>query len=112
MHDNIAHTHARQISAKLCSSVSLLILASPLSTRFQDKSNLSEEHLPGLEEIVGDEDIAKAVLKGARSSMGETHVTFLSSNMMREILPSTLLVSSDLLIPTLKYLLLDRFFFN
>jgi nucleolar protein 56 len=36
----------------------------------KDKSNLSEEHLPGLEEIVGDESIAKAVLKGARSSMG------------------------------------------
>ena len=40
----------------------------------QDKSNLSEEHLPGLEEIVGDENIAKAVLKGARSSMG-THTS-------------------------------------
>ena len=37
----------------------------------QDKSNLSEEHLPGLEEIVGDENVAKAVLKGARSSMGK-----------------------------------------
>ena len=43
-----------------------------LFTRLQDKSNLSEEHLPGLEEIVGDENIAKAVLKGARSSMGES----------------------------------------
>jgi len=31
---------------------------------------LSEEHLPGLEEIVGDEAVAVAVLKGARSSMG------------------------------------------
>lgn len=31
---------------------------------------LTEEHLPGLQEIVGDEETAKAVLKAARSSMG------------------------------------------
>mmetsp|Transcript_2827 Transcript_2827/g.6529 ORF Transcript_2827/g.6529 Transcript_2827/m.6529 type:complete len:492 (+) Transcript_2827:119-1594(+) len=36
----------------------------------KDKSALSEEHLPGLEEIVGDEEVAKKVLKAARSSMG------------------------------------------
>lgn len=48
-----------------------LIYAYPTCSQ-QDKSNLSEEHLPGLEEIVGDENIAKAVLKGARSSMGES----------------------------------------
>jgi len=36
----------------------------------KDKSNLSEEHLPALEEIVGDEAIAAAVLKASRSSMG------------------------------------------
>ncbi len=36
----------------------------------QDKSLLSEVHLPGLAEIVGDEEVAKAVLKAARSSMG------------------------------------------
>ena len=36
----------------------------------QDKSQLSEEMLPGLTEIVGDEELAQRVLKAARSSMG------------------------------------------
>lgn len=36
----------------------------------QDKSTLSEEKLEGLTEIVGDEDVAKAVLKAAKASMG------------------------------------------
>lgn len=36
----------------------------------KDKSLLSEEHLPGLEQIVGDEEVSKAILKAARSSMG------------------------------------------
>jgi len=36
----------------------------------KDKSKLSEEQLPGLVEIVGEEEIAQRVLKAARSSMG------------------------------------------
>ena len=36
----------------------------------KDKSLLSEEHLPGLVEIVGEDDVAARVLKAARSSMG------------------------------------------
>ena len=38
-----------------------MALARPHCT--QDKSKLSEDHLPGLAEIVGEEDVAKAVLK-------------------------------------------------
>ena len=36
----------------------------------QDKSLLTEEQLPGLSDILGDDDIAKKVLKAAKSSMG------------------------------------------
>lgn len=36
----------------------------------KDKANLSEENLPGLEELVGDEAIAQRILKAARASMG------------------------------------------
>lgn len=36
----------------------------------KDKSKLTEESLPGLTEIVGDEEIAKRILKAARTSMG------------------------------------------
>lgn len=36
----------------------------------QNKSRLSEEHLPQLEEIIGDSGKAKQVLDAARSSMG------------------------------------------
>lgn len=36
----------------------------------QDKSTLSDDKLPGLEEIVGEEADAKAILKAAKSSMG------------------------------------------
>lgn len=36
----------------------------------QDKAQLDEAKLPGLEEIVGDENIAKAILKAAKTSMG------------------------------------------
>lgn len=36
----------------------------------KDKSKLSEEMLPGLVEIVGEEEIASRILKAARSSMG------------------------------------------
>lgn len=36
----------------------------------KDKSQLSEEHLPGLTEIVGEEAISQRILKAARSSMG------------------------------------------
>lgn len=36
----------------------------------KDKSLLTEEQLPGLVEILGDEDVAQRVLKAARSSMG------------------------------------------
>jgi nucleolar protein 56 len=36
----------------------------------RDKAKLTEEHIPGLIEIVGEEEIANKVLKAARSSMG------------------------------------------
>lgn len=36
----------------------------------QDKSKLTEDKMAGLEEIIGDENIAKAVLKAAKTSMG------------------------------------------
>lgn len=36
----------------------------------KDKSQLSDEQLEGLVEIVGDEDIAKRIIKAAKSSMG------------------------------------------
>ncbi|CAM9101818.1 unnamed protein product [Ectocarpus fasciculatus] len=36
----------------------------------QDKTTLTEEKLDGLAEIVGDEELAKAVLKAAKASMG------------------------------------------
>jgi nucleolar protein 56 len=36
----------------------------------KDKSKLTEEHLPGLQEIVSEESIALRILKAARSSMG------------------------------------------
>eukprot|EP00218_Dolichomastix_sp_CCMP3274_P007939 CAMPEP_0170144548 /NCGR_PEP_ID=MMETSP0033_2-20121228/14317_1 /TAXON_ID=195969 /ORGANISM="Dolichomastix tenuilepis, Strain CCMP3274" /LENGTH=509 /DNA_ID=CAMNT_0010381055 /DNA_START=220 /DNA_END=1749 /DNA_ORIENTATION=- len=37
----------------------------------KDKSQASEEHLPGMTEILGDEDKSKEVLEAARSSMGQ-----------------------------------------
>lgn len=37
----------------------------------QDKSTLSEEKLPDLTEIVGDEAKAKEILDASRSSMGQ-----------------------------------------
>lgn len=36
----------------------------------KDKSRLTEEHILGLVEIVGDEEIAKRIIKAAKSSMG------------------------------------------
>ncbi len=36
----------------------------------KDKSRLTDEHVEGLVEILGDEDLAKRVVKAARSSMG------------------------------------------
>lgn len=36
-----------------------------------NKSELSEEHLPGLTDIVGDEDKAKEILEASKSSMGQ-----------------------------------------
>ncbi|KAK4486142.1 hypothetical protein RD792_008810 [Penstemon davidsonii] len=37
----------------------------------EDKSQLSEEHLPGLTEIVNDEDKAKEIIEAAKASMGQ-----------------------------------------
>ena len=48
-------------SALSCPPSAAVALARPHCT--QDKSKLSEDHLPGLAEIVGEEDVAKAVLK-------------------------------------------------
>ncbi len=36
----------------------------------KDKSKLSEEMLPGLTEITGEEDVSQKILKAARASMG------------------------------------------
>ena len=36
----------------------------------KDKSQLTEESLPGLVEIVGEEEVAQRVLRAAKSSMG------------------------------------------
>eukprot|EP01031_Cornospumella_fuschlensis_P036401 gene36401-44155_t len=36
----------------------------------KDKSRLTEEHIQGLVEIVGDEEVAKRILKAAKTSMG------------------------------------------
>lgn len=35
-----------------------------------NKSELSDEHIPGLTDIVGDEDKAKEILEASKSSMG------------------------------------------
>ncbi|KAL2539615.1 nucleolar protein NOP56 [Abeliophyllum distichum] len=37
----------------------------------EDKSQLSEDHLPGLTDIVGDEDKAKEIIEAAKASMGQ-----------------------------------------
>ena len=42
-----------------------------LAHLIQDKSTLSEDKLPAMEEILGDEDKAKEVLEAARTSMGQ-----------------------------------------
>jgi nucleolar protein 56 len=36
----------------------------------EDKSNLTEEHIPKLADILGDEDKAKEVVEAAKASMG------------------------------------------
>lgn len=36
----------------------------------EDKSQLSEDHLAGLTDIVGDEDKAKEIIEAAKASMG------------------------------------------
>lgn len=36
----------------------------------QDKSQLTEEKLPGLTEILGEEELAQRILRAAKSSMG------------------------------------------
>ena len=42
----------------------------PCCIFLQDKSTLSEDKLEGLEQILGEEADAKAILKAARASMG------------------------------------------
>lgn len=37
----------------------------------ENKSELSEDKIPGLTDIIGDEDKAKEVVEAAKSSMGE-----------------------------------------
>lgn len=39
-----------------------------------DKASLTEEALPALTEIIGDEEKAQAVVEAAKASMGETGV--------------------------------------
>ena len=48
----------------------LRILFSPVTFSHQDKSQLTDEQIPGLVEIVGDEEVAKRIVKAAKSSMG------------------------------------------
>jgi len=37
----------------------------------QDKSDLSEDHIPQLADILGDEDKAKEIVEAAKASMGK-----------------------------------------
>ena len=50
-------------TAALCISLSLSLLSLCVYVSIQDKSELSEEQLPGLTEILGDETLAASVLK-------------------------------------------------
>ena len=52
-------------------SASLNLSVRSLPDHPQDKSQLSEEHLPELSEVLGDEGKAKEVLDAARASMGQ-----------------------------------------
>ncbi|KAI3455002.1 hypothetical protein Pfo_011665 [Paulownia fortunei] len=46
-------------------------LYAKVSKYVEDKSQLSEDNLPGLTEIVGDEDKAKEIIEAAKASMGQ-----------------------------------------
>lgn len=46
-------------------------LYAKLAKYVEDKSQLSEEHLSGLTDIVGDEDKAKEIIEAAKASMGQ-----------------------------------------
>lgn len=43
----------------------------------EDKSKLSDESIPGLTEVVGDEDKAKEIVDAAKASMGIYHIFLL-----------------------------------
>ena len=42
----------------------------------ENKSDLSEGHIPGLADIVGDEDKAKEIVEAAKASMGNNKDQF------------------------------------
>lgn len=43
----------------------------------EDKSKLSDESIPGLTDVVGDEDKAKEIVDAAKASMGRHHIFLL-----------------------------------
>lgn len=45
-------------------------LYAKVSKYIEDKSKLTEDNIPELTEIVGDEDKAKAIVEAAKASMG------------------------------------------
>ena len=49
-----------------------IVASSLFSTSYlsQDKAQLSDEMIPGLVEIVGEEEVAQRILRAAKSSMG------------------------------------------
>lgn len=53
----------------------------------EDKSELSEDKLSGLIDIVGDEDKAKEIIEAAKASMG-SFLLFLCKGILKPILTS------------------------
>ena len=47
----------------------------------EDKSKLSEEHIPALTEILGDEDKAKEIVEAGKASMGRSLVFMPNSTL-------------------------------
>lgn len=48
----------------------------------EDKSKLSEEHIPALTEILGDEDKAKEIVEAGKASMGRSLMFILQFNLI------------------------------
>lgn len=46
----------------------------------EDRSKLAEDKIPGLTDIIGDEDKAKEIVEAAKASMGKSLISFARSS--------------------------------